>query len=94
MTKPAKRLAIFDPEFRDDLAYWVKTDRKAASRTLERVEAVMADPLIGIGKPEPLRFELAGCSSRRVAQENRLVCRVSADSINFLQARNHYQWAQ
>jgi toxin YoeB len=91
MTKPVKRLAIFDPEFRDDLAYWVKTDRKAALRTLELVEAIMADPFIGIGKPEPLRFELAGCWSRRVTQEHRLVYRVSADSICFLQARYHYQ---
>jgi len=91
MTKPAKRLAIFDPEFRDDLAYWVKTDRRAALRTLELVEAILADPLNGIGKPEPLRFELAGCWSRRITREHRLVYQVSEDRVNFLQARYHYE---
>jgi toxin YoeB len=91
MTKPPKRLAIFDPEFREDLAYWVKTDRKAALRTLELVEAIIADPFNGIGKPEPLRFELAGSWSRRITREHRLVYRVSEDHVNFLQARYHYE---
>jgi toxin YoeB len=90
MAKGAERAAIFQPEFREDLAYWVKTDRRAALRTLELVEAVLRDPFEGIGKPEPLKFVLAGCWSRRITQEHRLVYRVSADRIDFLQARYHY----
>ena len=90
MTKAIERAAIFQPEFREDLAYWVKTDRRAALRTLELVEAVLRDPFEGIGKPEPLKFVLAGCWSRRITQEHRLVYRVSADRIDFLQARYHY----
>jgi toxin YoeB len=90
MEERAERVAVFDIEFRADLPHWVKTDRKAASRTLELVEAVMADPFSGIGKPEPLKHELAGCWSRRVTQEHRLVYRVFADRIVFLQARYHY----
>jgi toxin YoeB len=90
MTKAIERAAIFQPEFREDLAYWVKTDRRAALRTLELVEAVLHDPFEGIGKPEPLKFVLAGCWSRRITQEHRLVYRVSADRIDFLQARYHY----
>ena len=90
MTKAIERAAIFQPEFREDLAYWVKTDRRAALRTLELVEAVLRDLFEGIGKPEPLKFVLAGCWSRRITQEHRLVYRVSADRIDFLQARYHY----
>ena len=90
MTKSAERQAVFHPEFREDLAYWIKTDRKAAIRTLELVEAVMKDPFQGIGKPEPLKFVLSGCWSRRITQEHRLVYRVSAERIDFLQARYHY----
>lgn len=90
MTKAIERAAIFQPEFREDLAYWVKTDRRAALRTLELVEAVLRNPFEGIGKPEPLKFVLAGCWSRRITQEHRLVYRVSADRIDFLQARYHY----
>ena len=85
-----KREAVFQPEFREDLSFWVKTDRKAALRALELVEAVLRDPFEGIGKPEPLRFALAGCWSRRITQEHRLVYRVSDDRIDFLQARYHY----
>ena len=58
MAKP-ERLAIFHPEFRQDLRYWIETDRKIAIRALELVEAIMRDPFTGIGKPEPLKY-LAG----------------------------------
>ena len=90
LAQPAERAAVFQPEFRDDLRYWVKTDRKTALRILELVEAVMREPFAGIGKPEPLKFVLAGCWSRRITQEHRLVYRVSEARIDFLQARYHY----
>ena len=90
MARPVEREAVFHPEFREDLQYWVKTDRKAALRTLELVEAAMKDPFTGIGKPEPLKFVLAGCWSRRLTQEHRLVYRVGGNRIDFLQARYHY----
>lgn len=86
----AKRDAVFHPEFRQDLRYWVENDRKVALRILELMEAVLRDPFSGLGKPEPLKFVLAGCWSRRITQEHRLVYRVSADRIDFLQARYHY----
>ena len=90
MSRESKRLAVFHPEFRDDLPYWVKTERSIALRVLELVEAVMRDPLAGVGKPEALRHVLAGCWSRRITQEHRLVYRVSVDRIDFLQARYRY----
>jgi toxin YoeB len=55
------------------------------------LEAVLADPISGIGKPEPLRFAYAGCRSRRITQEHRFVYPVKADRIEFLQARYHYE---
>jgi toxin YoeB len=79
------------PKFREDLVWFIKNDRKLALRALELVEAVVADPFGGIGKPEPLRHEFAGCWSRRITQEHRLVYRVTADRIDFLQARYHYE---
>ena len=85
-----KRAAVFHKEFREDLRYWVSTDRTAAIRILDLVEAVLRDPFTGPGKPEPLRFLLAGCWSRRITQEHRLVYRVSGERIDFLQARFHY----
>lgn len=91
MGKKVERFPVFLHEFREDLAWWIKNDRRAALRTLELVDAVIEDPFIGIGKPEPLRFAQAGCWSRRITQEHRLVYRVTADRIDFLQARYHYE---
>jgi toxin YoeB len=85
-----KRVAIFHAEFREDLRYWVKTERGTAIRALDLVEAVLRDPFQGPGKPEPLSYILAGCWSRRITQEHRLVYRVTGERIDFLQARYHY----
>jgi len=85
-----ERAAVFHAEFREDLRHWVRTDRSTAIKVLDMVEAVLRDPFHGPGKPEPLRYLLAGCWSRRITQEHRLVYRVSGDRIDFLQARYHY----
>lgn len=86
----SERLAVFHPEIRDDLRYWVETDRKVALRVLGLIEAVLRDPFRGIGKPEPLKFYLEGCWSRRITQEHRLVYLVRDERVDFLQARYHY----
>jgi len=85
-----KRISVFQPEFREDLAYWIKIDRKVALRILDIVEAIMKDPFDGIGKPEPLRFLGSGVWSRRITQEHRLVYVVGDDKIDFVQCRYHY----
>jgi toxin YoeB len=90
LARIVEREAIFHPEFRQDLRYWVTTDRKAALRIFELIEAVLRDPSTDIGKPEPLKYVLTGCWSRRITQEHRLVYRFSEGRIDFLQARYHY----
>ena len=90
MAKKPERLAIFHPEFRQDLRFWVETNRRVALRVLDLVEAVLRDPFQGVGKPEPLKYVLAGAWSRRITEEHRMVYAVSADRIDFLQARYHY----
>ncbi len=68
----------------------MKADRRTALRILDLVEATLRNPFEGLGKPEPLRYVLAGCWPRRVTQEHRLVYRVDGERIDFLQARYHY----
>lgn len=84
------RDAVFQPEFREDLRYWVETDRKTALRAFDLIEAILRDPFTGIGKPEPLRYLAPGAWSRRLTQEHRIVYLVRDDRIDFLQARYHY----
>ena len=85
-----QRDAVFHPEFREDLRYWVETERRTALRVLALVEAMLRDPFRGLGKPEPLEYLGAGVWSRRLTQEHRLAYLVSADRVDFLQARYHY----
>lgn len=85
-----QRLAIFQPEFIEDLRSWVDKDRRVAIRAFDLIEAVMRDPFIGIGKPEPLKHRLAGVWSRRLTLEHRIVYLVSDGQVDFLQARYHY----
>lgn len=87
---PGEREAIFHPEFREDLAYWVKVDRKTALRLMKLVEDIMRDPYTGIGKPEPLKYLAEGVWSRRLTREHRIVYQVREERIDFLQGRYHY----
>jgi toxin YoeB len=90
-TKSKKeREAVFHPEFREDLRYWVETERKTALRAFDLIESIMLDPFTGIGKPEPLKYLAPNTWSRRLTQEHRIVYMVSDDRIDFLQARYHY----
>ena len=84
------REAVFQPEFIEDLRYWVANDRKTALRTLKLVEAVLRNPFEGLGKPEPLKYLAQGTWSRRITREHRLVYLVREERIDFLQARYHY----
>jgi len=85
-----QREAVFQLEFREDLRYWVETDRRTALRIFGLIEAVMRDPFQGIGKPEPLKFLGSGVWSRRITQEHRLVYVVGQNRIDFVQGRYHY----
>ena len=84
------RAVIFDAQFRDDLRWWFRKDKKIANRVLDLVEAVIADPFTGIGKPERLKYLPGSTYSRRITQEHRFVYRANQSSIIFLQCRYHY----
>ena len=90
MSQRSERQARTSRVFLDDLRWWVETDRKIALRVLDLIDAVLRDPFVGIGKPEPLRAMGADVWSRRITQEHRLVYRVIGERIDVLQARYHY----
>lgn len=93
MTKKSasrKRDAVFQDEFCEDLIWWVEQDRKTALKILRLIEEILKTPFEGKGKPEALKYGLAGCWSRRITQEHRIVYLVRDDRIDFLQARYHY----
>jgi toxin YoeB len=78
------------PDALEDLEYWVSTDRSIALKALKLIEAARRAPFTGEGKPEPLQHLGPDIWSRRITKADRLVYRVTADSIDTLQARYHY----
>ncbi|MGG7036049.1 MAG: Txe/YoeB family addiction module toxin [Flavobacterium sp.] len=79
----------------EDLEFWIDTDPETVTRIKDLIKSIRQDPFKGIGKPEPLRYDLKGYWSRRITGEHRIVYKVSGTkSIDqkcvILQCRFHY----
>ena len=81
---------VFADRAWEDLSYWVAHDRKLAKRIIRLTDDIKRHPFSGIGKPEPLKHDLAGFWSRRITDEHRLVYAVEGDQLLVAQARYHY----
>ena len=73
-----------------DYQYWIQHDRTVAHRIARLIEECLRNPFQGVGKPEPLKHELAGYWSRRITKEHRLVYRVAEGRCIVVQCRYHY----
>jgi toxin YoeB len=81
---------IFSDEAWDDYLYWQKHDKGAVKRINDLIAACKRDPFQGIGKPEPLKYALAGFWSRRINEEHRMVYKAEKDALLIAQLRYHY----
>lgn len=76
----------------NDLDYWQKIENKTILKRIRQLlESIMSTPYSGIGKPEPLKHQLAGKWSRRIDRENRLVYRVENQTLYIFSMRGHYE---
>ena len=82
---------VFTPHGWEDYQYWQATDHQTLKRLNRLLDDTLRDPFSGIGKPESLRHVLAGCWSRRIDEEHRLVYLVDGDDLVILQARYRYE---
>ena len=74
----------------NDYTFWVDSDIKMVRRINSLIKDVERDPFRGIGKPEPLKNNLAGLWSRRINDEHRLVYRVRGQELDIIACRGHY----
>ena len=81
---------VFSERAWEDYLYWQKTDKKVLRRINILIKEVKRDPFSGIGKPEPLKHALSGYWSRRIDESNRMVYKISRDSLLIAQLRYHY----
>ena len=75
----------------EDLTYWQKNNPKMLNKIFKLFDEILRTPFTGTGKPEPLKFGLSGCWSRRITDGDRLVYRVLNDSdIYIVSCLSHY----
>ena len=78
----------------DDYMYWQTNDADTLQKINDLIKEIKREPFKGVGKPEPLKGNLAGYWSRRISGEHRLVYRISGtkpnQTLTIIQARFHY----
>lgn len=75
----------------NDYLYWQDQDKKTLKRINRLIMETVRNPFDGIGKPEPLKENLAGFWSRRIDDSNRLVYAVDSNQITIISCRYHYK---
>lgn len=86
---------VFTQNGWQDFQYWIENDNETVLRINELLKAIRQNPFQGIGKPEPLKYDLKGWWSRRITGEHRLVYKVSGTKGDdqkcvIIQCRFHY----
>ncbi|QKF76882.1 Txe/YoeB family addiction module toxin [Arcobacter defluvii] len=81
---------IFSDKAWDEYMYWQQTDKQILKKINQLIRDIKREPFDGIGKPEPLKYELSGFWSRRISDEHRLVYEVSESYIAIVSCRFHY----
>lgn len=88
--KKSLRKIVLTPTARQDLAFWEKSNPKVIEKINALLLSILADPEKGIGKPEKLKYELAGYWSRRINHKDRIVYQIQGETVIVLQLRDHY----
>jgi toxin YoeB len=83
------RLIWSDKSWEEYLS-WQSTDKKVLKKINNLIKDIKRDPFEGIGKPEPLKYELQGCWSRRITDEHRLVYEIENDALYIVSCKYHY----
>ena len=81
---------VFSGNSWEDYISWLSEDKKMLKRINELIKDIQRTPYEGKGKPEPLKYDLAGYWSRRIDREHRLVYQVRENDILVFSCRYHY----
>lgn len=84
------RQIIFDANAFEQFTSWALEDKKIYAKIVRLIKDIDRSPYTGLGKPEPLRHDLAGYWSRRITDEHRLVYKGNEDAILIAACRFHY----
>ena len=82
---------IFEASAFEDFAGWTAQDKKVYAKIVMLIRDIQRSSFTGLGKPEPLRYELKGYWSRRITEEHRLVYKVTEDAVIVAACKYHYE---
>ncbi len=75
----------------EDYSFWLENDTKALKKIHRLLKDISRSPFNGVGKPEPLKFELSGYWSRRINTTDRLIYKIEKETIIVIACKSHYQ---
>ena len=78
---------LFEEQGWQDYTFWLETNHKIVRKINGIIKDITREPFSGIGKPEPLKHQLAGYWSRRIDAQHRLVYEINGDIITIIQCR-------
>jgi len=82
---------IYLPQADEDLDFWIKTGNKVILKKIAQLtEAILKNPTKGIGKPEALKYNLAGKWSRRITDEHRFIYQIEEDLVKVYSLKGNY----
>ena len=81
---------IFSENAWEDYLYWQNTDKRNLNRINTLIKDILRNKFEGLGKPEPLKHNLAGYWSRRINHEHRIVYKIENDAVLIAQLQYHY----
>ncbi|MYV05770.1 MULTISPECIES: Txe/YoeB family addiction module toxin [Furfurilactobacillus] len=81
---------VFSPIAWNEYVAWQQEDKKTLKRINKLINDIQRQPFAGLGKPEPLTYELSGTWSRRIDKENQIVYSVTDAAITIFQLKYHY----
>lgn len=84
-------IKCFTDEAWEDYQYWFSQDKKMIKRIHQLLKDIDSTPYSGIGKPEPLKYELSGLWSRRINDEHRLLYSCEDNKIIVYSCKYHYK---
>lgn len=81
---------VFDSKAFAQFNQWAIGNKKIYKKIVELINDTLRNLFSGLGKPEPLKYELQGYWSRRITEENRLVYKVTDTEIMIISCKFHY----
>ncbi len=85
------RKILFTPIVFEQYNEWQTENRQVFKKLQKLIKETAKSLLEGTGKPEALKHDYAGCWSRRITDEHRLVYKVDVELIEIIACKFHYK---